>query len=79
MFSDHRQIRNIAMSELKPCPFCGSTNVDDSYQMGYRKNDHSKILYGAGCNDCGCQTELFETTELAVKAWNARHNGKDNE
>lgn len=47
------------MSELKPCPFCGSSNIDDH---GWASGDGR---HGPACDDCG-------GTADSVMLWNAR-------
>jgi len=53
------------MEELKPCPFCGGTNVD-------ARTDG----FGAGwyifCQDCGVMCGYALNTVEAIKAWNRR-------
>ena len=48
--------------ELKPCPFCGGSNLEvvDTPQG-----------YFIDCS-CGCFTGDFETREAAIDAWNTR-------
>ena len=38
--------------DLKPCPFCGSTNV----ALNYTGNDYS-VSYFVHCKICGCRTK----------------------
>lgn len=47
---------------LKPCPFCDGT----------AKIAKGEIEFWAYCPHCGVQTELYETEQEALKAWNAR-------
>ena len=67
--------------ELKPCPFCGGTDV-------VIKQDHVLLCghrywfiehYAPECtmtNAFGlCKSKLFTTKERAVKAWNRRAGG----
>ena len=61
----------MAEIELKPCPFCGSSNVTLEVEYG------SDCGYGFGghtviCNNCGVQTIYYETKEEAIEAWNKR-------
>jgi Lar family restriction alleviation protein len=46
--------------KLKPCPFCGSTNIE-----------HSKIWIFIACNNCKAQISRPSEKE-AVEAWNRR-------
>lgn len=49
--------------ELKPCPFCGGTNL---YYAAER-------FYAVECADCGGKVVgTFKTTEEAADAWNTR-------
>lgn len=50
------------LEELKPCPFCGSSNVDPEgwAALGTRSTRH-----GPACDDCGASAE-------SVAAWNRR-------
>lgn len=62
------------MRELKPCPFCGSKNIDYGICTG--------TLQGFGyvqCEECGA--EISEITECknantAIEAWNKRSETK---
>ncbi len=51
--------------ELKPCPFCGSDDIDFDRGTNRKSTNYS-------CNDCGCSLETGETWH-APKAWNQRH------
>lgn len=60
------------MTELKPCPFCGSEWVQvrwigfsygaSAYEPGYRGE----------CADCFAMTRVFLNPEDAKEAWNRR-------
>ena len=50
---------------LKPCPFCGSHNVDV-------RQEFSSCQGEAVCDDCGV-TLYRDTMQEAIKAWNRRH------
>jgi Lar family restriction alleviation protein len=54
------------MSELKPCPFCGSKNIEITGR------DKCWIR----CNNCGCEgptpANLWPTDMEAIEAWNMR-------
>lgn len=67
------------MTELKPCPVCGSANV------GVRSwwNALHETGYFAECMDCGCMVGFmadpmgwcaaaYDTEEEAAEAWNTR-------
>lgn len=55
--------------ELKPCPFCGSEDVEIG---DYNSNPPHAWKWKAGCSDCGIWTDYFETKEEALNSWNAR-------
>ena len=59
--------------ELKPCPFCGGTNIEirpnrigDFFAICY-SNDRTEMACYAKSGENGCETE-----EGAVARWNAR-------
>ena len=54
------------MNELKPCPFCGATNV--SHWIG-DFGDHV-----VSCHVCFAQGSPTKTEEKAIAAWNRRTN-----
>jgi Lar family restriction alleviation protein len=56
------------MSELKPCPFCGSNNVS-SEGAGIEVDDYTAWI---DCEDCGAQSNTFESDAQAIDAWNRR-------
>lgn len=45
----------------KPCPFCGSENINVS-----------KTAHYVECNDCNVETMCYNTEEEAIEAWNRR-------
>ena len=55
------------MSELMPCPFCGS-----EAEILTGKSLHGERLYGVICNCCTGRTDLFDTEDEAVDSWNSR-------
>lgn len=50
------------MTELKPCPFCGSKNI--------RLTNWG--LYRCWCSDCLAQAADSISKKEAIKAWNRR-------
>lgn len=60
------------MSEkLKPCPFCGSPNIDP-------KGWGSTQTSGPACDDCGASAgSSFKSEEENVEAWNRRHQEQE--
>ena len=60
------------MAELKPCPFCGSTNIDCSnYSGSYNK------AWFVQCDECCAMFPMFDTKEEAIEAWNTRTTQKE--
>lgn len=53
---------------LKPCPFCGSTNL--VIPQGAPE-------YWVLCDDCNASTEACTLQETAVKRWNRRADIKE--
>ncbi len=58
------------MTELKPCPFCGSTDIDYGICTG--------TMRGFGyvqCENCGAEireVKKCKTADTAIAAWNRR-------
>ena len=70
------------MSELKPCPFCGSDriqfNVEGYFQPWEREG--IKLWYRCSCHDCGCGTDFGSALDMnkATREWNRRaDDGKE--
>ena len=67
------------MNELKPCPFCGSSNIDPDFSSGYAEGDFNKPCIAAGCWDCSaCGPQILvpngeDGHKESIKAWNTRH------
>ena len=53
------------MTDLKPCPFCGSDNI--KIHIGY---SHSYIR----CEDCIVSTRRYKSIQDAIDGWNRRVN-----
>ncbi|MBQ6240895.1 MAG: Lar family restriction alleviation protein [Firmicutes bacterium] len=62
--------------KLKPCPFCGCTDIYITFEHGYL--DDSAIVF---CNNCKVSVKVEEndqegfnekTAKRAVEAWNRR-------
>ena len=56
------------MEELKPCPFCGSSNV-----TMHELNPNSY----ARCRGCGAEGGLRDSHDKAADAWNRRADAKE--
>ena len=51
------------MEKLKPCPFCGSDDIELSTGLAE---------YWAFCHDCTATTSMERTQEEAIQVWNTR-------
>lgn len=64
------------MTELKPCPFCGSEATLNHHDTNCDYVHH--LFYPiVACNNCGCQTtEDFNRVDdkLAIEEWNTRQS-----
>ena len=54
------------MSELKPCPFCGSENIKHHH---YSNQPYQQYI--VRCKNCGARI-IKASLELAFEAWNRR-------
>ena len=72
---------NHKMDKLKPCPFCGSTNVYETYTEEYPGVKNPEIF----CNSCKaifsieddspyikCDEDYKYRKEKTIEAWNRR-------
>lgn len=55
--------------ELKPCPFCGSTQVGLGFEM---PKFGETVRTFVSCDVCRCRTDAFRRTSVAIDTWNAR-------
>ncbi len=53
------------MDSLKPCPFCGSKNLD------FNKSKEKQWYY-VYCIECGCAPFLCSSYEEAIEKWDKR-------
>lgn len=69
-----------AISELKPCPFCGcdiihvqkvKMSFDEEFDM-----DLDEYWYGCWCDNCFSCTDDYLNQEDAENAWNTRVNNE---
>ena len=62
-------------TKLKPCPFCGGTDVcrlvdfDDEYERKYCAAVH--------CRTCKVRTPWFEKQKEAIAFWNKRYKEEE--
>lgn len=58
----------------KPCPFCGSTNVE-KFDYPFKSN---RMLNGCFvyCMACGARCGKYRTIDDAVNAWNTRKDAE---
>ena len=59
------------MKELKPCPFCGSAEVNRTTDP----TPDDDGWYTLVCPDCICVSPLANSLESCIEAWNARADG----
>lgn len=58
-------------SDLKPCPFCGSKNVEvRNWPTGWGCYDRWK--YAVGCLNCQADGPLVRFAVIAALKWNKR-------
>ena len=57
--------------KLKPCPFCGSAYINDT-EFAIQDEDGQIRQYLCVCPDCAVAQAPQDTSEEAVKEWNAR-------
>ena len=65
------------MTELKPCPFCGSRDVDYAFQY---ETKFTKPYSFVGCAECGgmmVDRNLDHCLNDAIEAWNRRVGDSD--
>lgn len=58
------------MTNLKPCPFCASNDVEADIDYEYCTEDHKE--YCVSCNNCGASSAFCEDEQKAIEAWNNR-------
>lgn len=59
------------MSDLKPCPFCGS-KVELIIAPGYFSQGLSSNGWFVKCKKCGIHQMPYQSDHDAIEAWNRR-------
>ena len=61
------------MIELKPCPFCGGTDILMRDVRGmFGKSSHARTYHDMQCRNCFSQTGHYGTKRKTIEAWNTR-------
>lgn len=60
------------IEKLKPCPFCGSTNVEAFEQYADDCPFHSAIVRCHSCDAQSAQMVGRDKIAMATRAWNKR-------
>lgn len=60
------------MAELKPCPFCGNTDIYLDGSDNLPPDDHP--YWYVICSECGASVFGNVDPEVAAEAWNRRAN-----
>ena len=60
------------MEKLKPCPFCGGSDIDI-------RTDDGGLSWYSFCNDCGVMCGYSMTKDDVINAWNRRAERSDAE
>lgn len=65
------------MEQLKPCPFCGSTNVIATYNSErdgqiIPRTDVTLNTWTVECQECLSGTGYEKSEQAAIGAWNRR-------
>lgn len=55
------------MTELRKCPFCGGEAI-----IGKRILDWATWDYKIECSKCHCETDIYNTKQEVIEAWNKR-------
>ncbi len=61
------------MEELKPCPFCGNTEIEIQHCHTPSVDPAGREPYfPIGCHECGAWIDGSSTESEAIEAWNKR-------
>ena len=60
--------------ELKPCPFCGCSNINIVAHPGAGRGmiHHGETFYSIGCYECGGEVPARYREDILIAAWNRR-------
>lgn len=75
---DEFKNRRARPDELKPCPFCGSTdisNVSAGYACASKVWHRGDEIFAVNCRGCGASVPNRYRNDLVVNAWNTRAQG----
>ena len=68
------------MDELKPCPFCGNTDivlVGKKRKQGENANEPFDPYYFAFCSRCGGSVWGNRDKDVVIDAWNTRDGKRE--
>ncbi len=60
------------MTELKPCPFCGSNQLRTPMNVSIRNSKVEMKPTHVSCMECGADGPPITYVDDVVKAWNKR-------
>ena len=68
------------MIKLKPCPFCGSEDVENGthQDLNFWEEGMPPVYSAINCNNCNCKGPKGNSRRTAVEAWNRRVSREDN-
>ena len=67
--------KEMVITRLKRCPFCGEKAVVDTYD--YKIDNGIVKTYFVRCGKCQAETFECETVEEAINRWNQRVSDED--
>jgi len=59
--------------ELKPCPFCGGTDLEFDSNICWECNQEKLVQATIECKKCDC-TMYADYDDALIKKWNTRHD-----
>jgi len=60
-------------TKLLPCPFCKGEAEVFNRRNGSNLLCQNDVDWWISCEDCGCQTCMHESRDIAFETWNTRH------